>query len=69
MWRWGFHTSAKILQALAWALAEVENSNRLCYFGSLKGVSNSVQVLFNGTQQCWSDLDNSEIASEMSCAT
>ena len=35
--------------------AQVEKISSVCYFGFFKGVSKSVQVLFNG--------DNSEIAS------
>ena len=39
---------------------------RVCYFGRLKGVSKSVQVLFNGIEAIYgTDIENSEIASRV----
>ena len=46
-------------------------SNRACYFGCLKEVSKSVQVLLNGIEDWISsygiDFDSSEIASPVQC--
>ena len=42
-------------------------SYRVCYFGRLEGVSNSVQVLFNGIEQFGIDFDISEMASPVLC--